>query len=478
MSSAVTRLSSIEIKNFKNVVFGHIDFENAENYENASVLGLYGPNGSGKTALIDALELLRLALSGLSVSSHFADYINLDSQNAELKYEFKILNPQEASVYTVSYQVSLGRVANSSGNITGGTDDSYRPVLFNEALDCSYKCGKTKVRTSSLIDTHTAKGEVFVTKNKCLSRVGKDKDSLRTLTIAKELTFAKSRSFIFSKEFLDVVRAKDNVTENLASGLPQNYHKFILESLVFFGKFQLLVVKAGALNHLNKLPLALYYDKEEAHRVGNITLDLNGITVITKQEVINLIQNKIDCMNVVLEQLIPGLSLSVKTLGTTLLRHGAKGYKIQFMANKNSKEIPLQYESEGIKKLISVLHPLIVAYNDPSITVAIDDLDYGVFEYLLGELLRIFSEKGCGQLIFTAHNLRPLETINKRFIAFTTTNPQNRYIRISHSRTLNNLRDFYYRDIILGEQKESVYEPTNNSQIALAFMEAGSQNRS
>lgn len=477
MSSAVTRLSSIEIKNFKNVVFGHIDFENAENYENASVLGLYGPNGSGKSILIDALELLRFALAGLSVSSYFADDVNLDTQNAELKYEFKILNPQDDSVYTVSYKVSLGRILNPITNILG-LDDTYNPVLFHELLACSYECGNTKVRLSSIIDTNTNKDEVFAPKHNYLSMVGKDEDTLRTLISVKESTFTFSYSFIFSEKFLDVVRAKDNVTENLASGLPQNYHKFILESLVFFGKFQLLVVKAGALNHLNKLPLALYYDKEEAHRVGNITLDLNGITVITKQEVINLIQNKIDCMNVVLEQLIPRLSLSVKTLGTTLLRHGAKGYKIQFMANKNSKEIPLQYESEGIKKLISVLHPLIVAYNDPSITVAIDDLDYGVFEYLLGELLRIFSEKGCGQLIFTAHNLRPLETINKRFIAFTTTNPQNRYIRISHSRTLNNLRDFYYRDIILGEQKESVYEPTNNSQIALAFMEAGSQNRS
>ena len=37
----------------------------------------------------------------------------------------------------------------------------------------------------------------------------------------------------------------------------------------------------------------------------------------------------------------------------------------------------------------------------------------------------------------------------------------------------NNLRDFYYRDIILGEQKEKVYNSTNNFEIALAFREAG-----
>ncbi len=116
---------------------------------------------------------------------------------------------------------------------------------------------------------------------------------------------------------------------------------------------------------------------------------------------------------------------------------------------------------------------MIGVYNRSSMTVAIDELDAGVFEYLLGELLRIIAEKGKGQLIFTSHNLRPLETIDKGFIAFTTTNPDQRYIRMTNVKSTNNLRDFYYRDIMLGEQNEPVYEPTNNYDIALALREAG-----
>ena len=114
-----------------------------------------------------------------------------------------------------------------------------------------------------------------------------------------------------------------------------------------------------------------------------------------------------------------------------------------------------------------------VVYNNSSITVVIDELDSGIFEYLLGEILRIISEKGKGQLIFTSHNLRPLETIDKGFIAFTTTNPYNRYIRLTNVKGNNNLRDFYYRDIVLGEQDEQLYNSTNNFEIALAFKEAG-----
>ena len=47
---------------------------------------------------------------------------------------------------------------------------------------------------------------------------------------------------------------------------------------------------------------------------------------------------------------------------------------------------------------------------------------------------------------------------------------------MSNVKASNNLRDFYYRDIILGEQSEPVYEPTNNSKIAVAFREAGVRN--
>lgn len=146
---------------------------------------------------------------------------------------------------------------------------------------------------------------------------------------------------------------------------------------------------------------------------------------------------------------------------------------IQLMSLKNGKAIPFRYESEGIKKIVSILQLLIVVYNNPSITVAIDEIDSGIFEYLLGEIMNIISEKGKGQLIFTSHNLRPLETIDKGFIAFTTTNPKNRYIRMTNVKGNNNLRDFYYRDIVLGEQSEQVYNSTNNFEIALAFREAG-----
>ena len=178
-------------------------------------------------------------------------------------------------------------------------------------------------------------------------------------------------------------------------------------------------------------------------------------------------------MNIVLTALIPDLTISVKVIGTELAQDGSSIKTIELVSHKNSEDIPLRYESEGIKKIISILQLLIVVYNQPSITVAIDELDAGIFEYLLGELMQILDRNGKGQVIFTSHNLRPLEMLNKNSLYFTTTNPYNRYVRMQHLRPNNNQRDFYYKSILLGGQGENLYDPTDNSVISIAFRKAG-----
>lgn len=47
------RIENIILENFKNVKYGEINLENKKSDYKASILGLYGQNGSGKTALID-----------------------------------------------------------------------------------------------------------------------------------------------------------------------------------------------------------------------------------------------------------------------------------------------------------------------------------------------------------------------------------------------------------------------------------------
>lgn len=194
---------------------------------------------------------------------------------------------------------------------------------------------------------------------------------------------------------------------------------------------------------------------------------------------LEIIRQVISTISTVLCKIIPGAKLTLVELGTELMEDGNQGTKIQLArellcANGEMHRLPLKYESEGIKKITSILHLLIAAYNNPSITLAVDELDAGIYEYLLGELLRITQNSGKGQLIFTSHNLYPLETLESNSIVFTTTNPSARYTRIKGVRATNNLRSMYLREVILGSDDDAaLYEETNVSEIAHAMRVVG-----
>ena len=104
--------------------------------------------------------------------------------------------------------------------------------------------------------------------------------------------------------------------------------------------------------------------------------------------------------------------------------------------------------------------------------MAVDKMDSSIFEFLLGELISVIKESGSGQLIFTSHNLRPLEKLDDASVCFTTTNPENRYVKLKKKAT-NNLRDMYFRIISLGTSDFELYSSKSKYALALAFQKAG-----
>lgn len=176
--------------------------------------------------------------------------------------------------------------------------------------------------------------------------------------------------------------------------------------------------------------------------------------------------------NEVLGAIIPGLSLELKELNEETLDDGKPGKRVELLSHRGDIYVPFRCESEGVKKIVSILGRLIDIYSDENVCLVIDELDSGIFEFLLGKILQAISDHGKGQLIFTAHNLRPLECLPSSCLVFTTTNPDNRYIKFRGSGASNNLRSQYLRAINLGGQKEQVYEPTSETEIGAAFYRA------
>ena len=448
MKNATVILKRILLENFKNVKRGEISLVRKDE-NGACIAGIYGQNGSGKTAIIEALVLLRHCLMGYSLPQDIANYfiscINVDSESARLEFEFAIEDNDSGTSYKVVYSFTLKKA--ESEHLT-------RLVICNEKISYSSKNKDSATKFVDYIDTDSE--APFVPKAKYDALMGKDKNKKTALLVAKKMAEANTASFIFSKEMYDSIVHGETHT--------------ILERLAWYGARELFVIRTASTGriNLNDMPLHISLDHGENHTSLSLLLALRKSTPVSSI-VLEILKKTINSINIVLPQIIPNLKVGLKILGKELMPDGSMGYIVQLTSCKEGHEFPLVMESDGIKKIISILSLLIDVYNNRSITVAIDELDSGIFEYLLGEILRVISEKGKGQLLFTSHNLRPLETLDKNFIVFTTTNPMNRYIRFSGVKTTNNLRDFYYRDIILGEQSEPVYESTNNSEIALAF---------
>ena len=191
--------------------------------------------------------------------------------------------------------------------------------------------------------------------------------------------------------------------------------------------------------------------------------------VISKEyeETINLYINEI---NLVLEKLIPGTKVGLLNFGDLLDKDGKLSFRYQFVSIKDGFSIPLSLESDGTKKIISIVSSLVDTFNNPFAILLIDELDSGVFEYLLGNILSVFKERGKGQLLFTSHNLRALEVIKDNII-FATNDENDRFVKMSYIGKTNNLRKKYLRDLYLGESNLS--NQTDEYEIYRALSKAG-----
>lgn len=472
MKNSLVRLCKISIDNFKNVQHGKIDFGeetlnplSADTMMKPCVLGLYGQNGSGKTSLVDALQVLKYLLSGQAIPNQYAEFIQVGEDFAHFHFEFMIREREESlQSFQIYYEFDL---------VKGEPPEDLQAqswqacFVANEVIKYSYsdtENPENNQKKQNLIDT---RGEDIFSPKKKYALLMKNTDPT-DLLVEKKMFYKTGHSFIFSNVLQDIISKNAEIDAEI---IP---FRSVLQSLCFYGKFNLFVIstqQAGLIN-LNLLPLSFQHHEKAVKSSGRLLLPLEKSETIPSDS-LPLVEKIISNMNVVLEQLVPGLTIELSVLGNRTMRDGSEGTEIELLSCKNTKKIPLRYESDGIKKMISILHLLIAMFHNPSVTVVVDELDAGIFEYLLGELLKIVSTKGRGQLIFTSHNLRALETLDKKFVAFTTTNPLNRYIRLSYVKANHNLRDFYYRDIVLGEQDEEVYAPTSNAEIAFAFREAG-----
>ena len=464
------RIKKVVLNNFKSVAHGEIVFNCGRSFipygTESDILGVYGQNGSGKTALIEALSILRQLMVGSGVGNEYADCISINAEAAELKFWFDLQYPDN-EVRDVLYSFHLKRVKLSADEITNRMrtfpdatalpDSLYKVCVFNEQLTMSWtdEDGVYK-KSQKIIDTSTENAPFGpATKRKYFYSGQRDKLALE---ISKSKAYDNSQSFIFREETLKVFAA---------AGIYSVFFQVILE-LSYFAGFYFYVIDTKSTGFIR-----LNFGIPVYTRTRPFLFNTRQTDTLSDSEY-NEANFYITGISAVLNQLVPGLTISLKKLGTETLGSGENGNIVSLVAYRDGVELPLRDESDGVRKIISVLSLIAAAFASKSCTVAIDEFDAGIYEYLLGEILEIFEEEGKGQFVFTSHNLRPLEVIDKKYLYFTTTNPQNRFIRLKGIGACNNLRDVYFREILMNEQSERIYNKTKRHRIIAALVKAGS----
>ena len=461
------RIHKIVLNNFKSVQHGEVVFACAKKFVPqdtcSDILGIYGQNGSGKTAVIEALSILKRALCGIPVPPTYAECVPVGLESSQLEFTFDLQYPDPAGYQrTVVYSFDLKRVhtrakADDTVQDGGYAQYPYDAVICNETVSASGRFNGEETKKHTLISSAGGKSYPIGPVSNLEPLVGKNRDGLIIdFQVYKRLAYEKSQSFIFNKDTLDLLYENSNYSEAFQ----------VLYELSIYGTDYLYIVDTRAAGGRYKTTFPLNT------RFGRFELTIFGSNHVP-QGYMGHIEAVLRSINTVLGQIVPDLQVFPKIVGTERKEDGEERFVMNLMARRGDIELPLRDESEGIIKLVSILALLAAAFNDRSCTVAIDELDSGIYEYLLGEILIAIEEYGKGQLIFTSHNLRPLEVLKKEEILFTTTSPENRYIRLKGVGRTNNLRDLYLREVVDEGQEEPLYKAAKRFKMIAAFKKAG-----
>ena len=453
------RILGIKIKNVKNVKNGEIELESFKdikkgifNLFSSDIKGIYGPNGSSKTTTINSFKILKdiVLNNSIILSSDLYDLINVDENEASIELTFLDDSKIKRIYY---YEIILNKdIKSKKGYIKNES------LSFKEYDDIN----KKYLSKNKLFDIDYLNEDLnnIVKPNQTLSLIKKH-NKRNFINLIKILTVAQTSnsSFIFKDSFNELLKSVDefnsvtNLISRFKSFINYSMHIYTLENLgsVYLNNSIQVISKSN--NEYQKFDISLFREN------------------IIEFKFKNLLINYLKEIDLVINKIIPSMHIEMLDLGKSVLNNANVGFKFEIISNRNNVKIPLRLESDGIKKIISLISSIIDIYSNKYSILIVDELDSGIFEYLLGELLKGIKEDAKGILIFTSHNLRPLEII-KNSIIFSSTIENERYITFPRISKTENLRNQYLKKLFLDESNEYA-DHIDTYELSRSFIKAG-----
>ena len=429
------RLKEIEIHDFMGVEYGKIAFSNIDeeysgNDWKANVIGIYGPNESGKSTLLDALKLLKEVLKDedpavgkktrrLKIGQGLKK-VRFGCSHATLTFSFHVCSPNGPEWKTLTYSFRIKE------------EDELE--INDEEFLITDKEGKEILSLSC----HNLEGNYMKRDALTTAMTGIQKGSPEFRTAMKKARAIWRRTECRHSLLLEFGKEFGYITKEMETF---DFFKHEVGKIKIFDSSEMSILRS------QKYPgyLASIQDKngKEIHLALSPDGKIEGVNHETV-DIGELNQTK-SMLNIILQTLIEGITIDIVT----------KSDGIHLVLVRDGLAVPYDQASYGFRKLLLIALSFTELFRSPSAMIFFDELDEGLFEYLLGKIIKVVNEYASGQLVFTAHNLRPLESLPFSSIRFSLPyqgdkikKPFNQYKEVNNLNKASDLRSVYLREQI------------------------------
>ena len=153
--------------------------------DKAEILGIYGQNGSGKTAIVDALYFLQKVMVGIDLDQSLEDYMNMDSDTAEIFADFNLFT--DGIVFEIGYRLILSR-------------EEKGIVISRETLSAAKN--ENGIRTNKTVFMDYQRGQtntIFKPQKRLDEILEEDKEIITDLIVARKMAEKSNCSYIFGE---------------------------------------------------------------------------------------------------------------------------------------------------------------------------------------------------------------------------------------------------------------------------------------
>ena len=354
------------------------------NFKNYNVKGIYGMNGSGKSAIIEGIDLYKkIALYTNNYLDTNKDYLDqlISKNNKTIELDVLYYSTIDNKVYqhsfvieqtTTDYVIKLETLTiNKREKI-----DEIKTVIYKTIDGCL-----VELNYSPLIESSNYNVEDF--KNKSNNLLSKHSFMIMHIKTGyfvdfnqAELWFANLISFVLSIQIYNVD------TKNYVRKYDENELFRMKES-------------NDVTNNYESNPLQYIRNKEDTF-IYNI-----------HKSHYNAFESKINELTKFIEIFNKNLkSIEIEK------KQNKDMYICNLIMKYNDYKVDLQYESTGIKKLINLYDTINnVARGNISF---IDEFDANLHDVFYTKLIEFITNYTDGQLIFTAHNITTMEILSNR----------------------------------------------------------------